>query len=109
MAESLALVLGWKHSHEPGIRTATIAGGEEITAWPEALGGPTLPDAADVATWRTEYDAYIASGGREDDAADAELDGMRLLKAVALWAADHFGITPATARAEIRAKYRSLG
>lgn len=46
----------------------------------------------------------------QEKAAEAtqELDGSVLLKAVALWCAQRFGVTPAQARTEIAAIYRSL-
>lgn len=46
---SLGLVLGWKHNHEPGIRTADGA----ITAWPASLG--ETPDQGQIDTWTAEY------------------------------------------------------
>jgi hypothetical protein len=46
----------------------------------------------------------------QEKAADAteQLDGQVLLKAVALWCAQRFGVTPAQARTEIAVIYRSL-
>ena len=46
----------------------------------------------------------------QEKAAEAtqQLDGQVLLKAAALWCAGKFGVTPAQARAEIAAIYRSL-
>lgn len=36
------------------------------------------------------------------------LDGLKIIKAIALWAGERFGLTPAQVRAEVLAKFRSL-
>lgn len=43
-----------------------------------------------------------------DNDAQRTLDDQKLLKALALWTAGKLGVTPSTARAEIKAIYRTL-
>ena len=43
-----------------------------------------------------------------DNDAQRTLDDQKLLKAIALWTAAKLGVTPSTARAEIKAIYRTL-
>lgn len=59
---SLAEVLEWKFNKAPGIRTD----GEQITAWPPALG--PRPTTTDIDTWTTEFQAVV-----DDLKADQEI------------------------------------
>jgi len=51
---SIANVIGWKFSHQPGMRCKEIDGVMEIIGFP---GG--IPSQADQDTWTAEYDAHI--------------------------------------------------
>ena len=45
--------IGWKHNHEPGIRTREGV----ITAWPETLGD--MPTQEQVEQWEIEWLAFV--------------------------------------------------
>lgn len=93
----LGAVLGWKHNHEPGIRTEDGV----ITAWPSTLGA--LPTQTQIDTWTAEY--AIA---KPDVDATRDVDASKALKAVVVWAAGKLGVTPAQARDEIITIYKGL-
>ena len=48
---NLGAILGWKHNHEPGIRTIDGI----ITAWPPSLGA--FPTQAQIDAWTAEFAA----------------------------------------------------
>ena len=50
--DNMAEIIGWKHSNQEGMSTAS----GEIVAFP---GG--IPSDSDINTWKTEYDAHVAS------------------------------------------------
>ena len=88
--------------------------------------GVSIGRADDRSTWRVDYassatDAQKTAGAAlvatYDEATDAEatdeeansgIDGNKLLKAIVVWAAQRFGITPAQARTQIIAVYKQL-
>jgi len=100
---SLSEVLGHKFNHTPGICTQEQPDGSmAITQWPEALG--PVPTAIQIATWTGEYDAVktdlIAMAGIE------ELPKPQ--RALIIWLAGKFALTPAAAKAEIVAILKTL-
>ena len=48
----MAAIIGWKHNHQAGMETVD----GEIVRFP---GG--IPSDNDINTWKTEYDAHVAS------------------------------------------------
>jgi hypothetical protein len=69
-----------------------LRAGETLRQWPAA---PTM----------VRDDPTPAE--READALRA-VEGEKILKALVIWAAQHFGLSPATARSEIIAIYKGL-
>lgn len=51
---SLALALGWKYGHAPGIETV----GGVLTAWPDVLG--PMPSEADLEQIVAEYEDFVS-------------------------------------------------
>lgn len=93
----LGAVLGWKHNHEPGIRTEDGV----ITAWPLTLG--SMPTQTQIDTWTAEYLA-----AKPDVDAARDVDASKALKAVVIWMAGKLSIPPGQARDEIITIYKSL-
>lgn len=96
---SIAEVIGWKFSNQPGMRCAEINSVMRIVEFP---GG--IPSQAEQDAWTAEYQAYLSSDARKNDDAQRELDGVKALKALVLLLIDKGVFT----LAELRAKYRSL-
>lgn len=84
-----------------------------------------LPSIGERRTWRvqlaagsspeqqTAADAFVASLSTDaaallDADADKDFDGSKIVKAVALWAAQRFGVSPAAARSQIVSIYKGL-
>lgn len=64
---------------------------------------------ADGTRWNgTAWVPFIKTDAEKVADAAGEIDGQVLLKAIVAWAAQRFGVTPATARAEIGAIYKAL-
>ena len=88
--------------------------------------GVTLRDPTDPSTWTFQYrktvtdeqrataeawkTSYVPAedGDWRDGKERVAFDGAKMVKAVALWAAQRFGISAAQARAEILSLYRRL-
>ncbi len=66
----LGAILGWKHNHEPGIRTK----GDTIVEWPVSLG--KFPDQADIDLWTTEYEAFLVTEASEKQDVKTTLAGL---------------------------------
>lgn len=54
MIHPVALVLGWKWDHPPGLTTR----GNEVISWPP---GFDIPSKADLERWDQEYVAFLAA------------------------------------------------
>lgn len=61
MPINIALVLGWKFNHEPGIETSD----GELVAWPESLG--KAPTKKQIADWTAEYQAWADKESHNKD------------------------------------------
>lgn len=96
----LAVALGWKYSHAPGICTSD----GWLTAWPDALG--PMPDDLALAQCVTDYSAYMLSNQCKDDELQCYLDsiGGKVAKAITGVLIDK-GVCTMT---ELKQKYRSL-
>ncbi len=93
----------------PGVETSNAkmqAALDNCVTW---AAGITPPSASEV---RAKISAWTAAKPTPEAVADAqaqtELENSRLVKAVALWAAQRFGVSAATARNEIAAIYKTL-
>jgi hypothetical protein len=75
---SLAMALGWKFNHEPGIRTKeNLETGEmELTGWPEKTLGPA-PDKARQAAIMAEYEAHLAQQVKEPSETEVLLEALK--------------------------------
>lgn len=91
-------VLGWKTNHHPGIKTLD----GQIVAWPNDAPFPE-PDQATHDIWEAEYIAALPN-----IEAARDVDNLKALKALVRWVAPLVGKTPAQARNEIIAIYKSL-
>lgn len=94
----LGAALGWKYNHESGLRTENGV----LVRFPATLGA--VPDDVSLAQTVTDYLAYLASPASKDADAQAQLDGLKALKAVVGVLVDKGVLT----MAEVRAKYRAL-
>lgn len=98
------VVTGWTYgtipAPKPGTVVVTVATPPDLraTRWDGAAG---LREA--TAQEQAAYD-----DAQRDAREKATFDDQKMIKAVALWAAQKLGVAPATARAEILAIYRSL-
>lgn len=92
---NLALALGWKFNHEPGIRTDDGI----LTQWPESALGPE-PDSAALQTIMGEYNARDIQ--EEDYTARLNVDPH--FKALVMVCADQFGMTVQQMKDAIKAK-----
>ena len=58
---NMGAIIGWKHNHISGMRTENGI----ITDFPSGVDGVTytgdIPSDANIATWKTEYEAHLAS------------------------------------------------
>ena len=82
------------------VEVAVTTAPRDLTAW--RWDGATGLRAA---TAQEQTDARAA---KVDDDAQADLDNLKLVKALALVVADLHGLTPAQIRTQVVAKYRSL-
>ena len=94
----LAMALGWKFNHQPGMCTSEGA----LTAWPEKV----WPTEAEQAQTVAEYEVYLTSAQAKHDVLQRALDSPsgHVLKAILGVLADK-GICT---MADIQAKYRGL-
>ena len=93
----LAMALGWKFNHQPGMTTSDGS----LTGFPGAW--PTDAEQAQIVS---DFETYVGSSQAKDDELQVFLEsaGGKVVKAMALVLIDKGVCT----LAEIRAKYRSL-
>ena len=86
--------------------------GDTLVSWDAGEAGRGRPTDPEIATWAAEYDAQngdeTLADRRRDRRMGRELDDAKAMRALVFWLAGKLGITPATARSEIVAIYRSL-
>lgn len=90
-------VIGWKFNHQSGMHCKEINSVMTIIEFPNGI-----PSQADQDTWTAEYDAYVAGGGLEDEAADIQTKFDPLLKAFALVVLDEINALRTQAALPVR-------
>lgn len=72
---TIADVIGWKFNNQSGMRCQTVNGLLTLVEFP---GG--VPDQTTQNGWTTEYTAFVAGGGLQDQAAARDLDTSSLAR-----------------------------
>ena len=73
---------------------------------PRIADKPNVTSLYDSGAWRDPTQQEIDD--EKDIEVDRELDNLKLLKAVVIWAAQHLNVAPAVARTEIKTIYKGL-
>jgi hypothetical protein len=90
-----------------GFVTYTPAPGESVRDVPEEFNETPLARRWTGSGW-ADYTPPPKSDTEKNEEVQGRVDGDKLLKAIVLWCAGKFSLTPQAARQEIAAIYRAL-